>query len=159
MANKRQRKKNEKKAQISKLSQSMLTPIRRPSPALYHGKYTEANKGYQAQLDQVYQGTVQPVERFINLNANILHYCSECDSEFYAAGKYLLNPHKEHVCYTINGAGSNKHKVVKKSIKPDEFIGRFNFMVWNDYSWRKIAQELGINPKIVKSYFEEEGLL
>lgn len=58
-----------------------------PSPALYLGKY-EAEQ-YQKVLNQVYTGTVKPIERFINPHSILLHHCSECHKEFYAKPLWL----------------------------------------------------------------------
>ncbi|MBP1081925.1 AraC-like DNA-binding protein [Bacillus capparidis] len=36
---------------------------------------------------------------------------------------------------------------------------RFYEKIFNDYSYRDIAKELQVNPKIIKDYFISEGLI
>lgn len=70
-----------------------VTPVIAEQPyikpmELYLGKYEKENEAYQLVLGKEY-GTVKAIERFINPRATILHYCSECEKEWYAAtGKY-----------------------------------------------------------------------
>lgn len=66
---------------------------------LYKWKYEVENQAYQAQLDAVYGGKVQPIERYINQVAILTHHCSECDKKFYSRPKWLLSKESQrHVC-------------------------------------------------------------
>src|SRR4051812_36990938 len=76
--------------------ESKKVPVRAD---LYLGKYTIQNREYQTELNQVYGGTVQPVERFANYKSVILHHCSECSTDFYARpGWLLVRSGQKHLC-------------------------------------------------------------
>jgi hypothetical protein len=50
----------------------------------------------------------------------------------------------------------HKHKKGKQS---ESVVDRVNEMVWEDYTYQQVVQELKVNPKIIKDYFISEGLI
>lgn len=127
-----------------------------PSVKLYLGKYAAENEEYQKALDSVYQGRVKPYDRYINPNATLVHYCSGCKRRFYGRPKWMLGRYP-HVCF---GKPTQQNRTVSKS-KKETIIGwhEFCWMVQEDLSYQEIAQKMGVNPDIIKEYFESEGLI
>ncbi|MEY8191098.1 hypothetical protein AB4X15_15765 [Peribacillus simplex] len=74
--------------------------------------------------------------------------------------------HQRHACYmpygTVYGERFLSVSAVKKNKKKKKEIlniDQINKMIWEDYTYQQIAQELKINPNIVKDHFEKEGLI
>jgi hypothetical protein len=134
---------------------------------LYLGKYETQNKEYQALLDKRYsKGRIQPIEKYINNHSSILHHCNKYGIEFYGKPVYMLGEdHQKHVCTMPYGdregerlssvSGKQKPRKKKNTLNVDQFYS----MVWNDYTYKEIAQAFKINPNIIKEYFKAEGLI
>ncbi|MCM2982303.1 helix-turn-helix domain-containing protein [Niallia circulans] len=121
------------------------------------GKYEEENKEYQALLDNRYNGTVQPIERFINFNASILHYCSDCKKEWYSKPLWLLTrANQEHIC-GVNTAKVNP-KEIRKNLTTDEKL-QISKMAEQGVSKTKIANHFGISRATVISHLRKAGLM
>jgi hypothetical protein len=138
-----------------------------PTAELYLGKYEAENKEYQALLDKRYpEGRIQPIEKYINNHSSILHHCSKCGADFFGKPIYVLGEeHQKHLCTIPYGdqfgerlsSVHGKHKPRKK--KNTLSVDQFNSMVWNDYTYKEIAQAFKINPSKIKEYFKAEGLI
>ncbi|MFE4133765.1 helix-turn-helix domain-containing protein [Peribacillus sp. YIM B13482] len=124
---------------------------------LYKGKYEVENQAYQAQLDAVYGGKVQPIERFINQKAVIFHHCSECDKEFYARPKWLLSKEDQrHDCYSSSiptGVAKKTQRIVS-----DEDILKMCTLFGKGISTTKIATEIGVSRPTVNKYLKQAGV-
>ncbi|WP_163528810.1 hypothetical protein [Halobacillus ihumii] len=133
---------------------------------LYLGKYEAENKEYQALLDKRYpEGRIKPVERYVTQDAIILHHCSKCNQEFYGKPKWMLGAdHQKHICTMPYGNSYGERLASVSTIKNRKKKGTLNInqfyeMVWNDYTYKEIAQTLKINPDIVEDYFKSNGLI
>lgn len=123
---------------------------------------------YQNALDIKYDGQVTAKQSYLNPRAVILHWCSECDTEFYGRPlKMLGEDHERHNCLMPYG-DSRGHQFLsistannsRKKKKKDEVTSeRFYEMVINDYTPQEISKELDIALPLVKDYFKIEGLL
>jgi hypothetical protein len=166
MAKNKQRKKRIKRQLKQRFKQTAATPItpvivetKEPkeikSPYLYKGKYDFENQTYQDQLDAVYEGRVQPIERFINQKAIILHHCSDCKKEFYAKPLWLLTKaNQRHIC-GVNMVMENTKKGRKVTDK-DKL--KMTILFEQGISKSKIAIELGISRSTVITHLKKAGL-
>ncbi|MFS0890652.1 adenylate kinase [Peribacillus frigoritolerans] len=180
MANKKKLKKR-KKRQLKKafkqavkvvkvkegFSPDYLPPYKEPAvdTKAFH---KERDKGFQKELDKVY-GTVTALTHYVNDHCSMTFKCSACGVIFFNKAGHMVgeNANQRHRCHrpygTIHGkspssgvsAVSTKSKKKKASLD----IAELDRMVWEDYSYQEIAKELQVNPKIIKNYFIEEGLL
>ncbi|MDM5455234.1 helix-turn-helix domain-containing protein [Peribacillus simplex] len=156
---KRQLKKRFKQASGTVLVVETKEPQQFMAHILYKGKYKVENQAYQAQLDAVYGGKVQPIERHINQTAIILHHYSECDQRFYARPKWLLSKEgQRHDCYCY--LSSMPTGVTKKSqrIVSDEDILKMCTLFSEGISTTKIAIELGVSRPTVNKYLKQAGV-
>ncbi|MFD6440559.1 helix-turn-helix domain-containing protein [Peribacillus sp. NPDC060186] len=154
---KRQLKKRFKQTSGAVLIVETKEPLQFMAHILYKGKYEVENKEYQVQLDKIYGGKVQPIERFVNHKSIILHHCSECDKEFYSRTKWLLSKEDQrHDCYS----SSIPIGVTKKSqrIVSDEDILKMCTLFGKGISTTKIAIELGVSRPTVNKYLKQAGL-
>ncbi|AXI08156.1 helix-turn-helix domain-containing protein [Oceanobacillus sp. 143] len=133
-----------------------VIPVTPPRTDLFLGKYEAENQAYQQELDQVYNGTVAPKERFINQNASLLHVCSECKSEFFSKPLYLLTKeNQKHVCGLDNSRVSPekiKRRITEKDKK--EMVELFK----QGLTKSKIATHLGVSRPTVIKYLRQVGL-
>ncbi|MFF2290475.1 helix-turn-helix domain-containing protein [Peribacillus butanolivorans] len=153
----KKRMKRQLQKRFKKTSVTPIEPRQFRAHILYKGKYEVENQAYQVQLDKVYGGKVQPIERFVNQNAIILHHCSDCKKEFYAKPKWLLTKEDQlHVCY----ASSIPTGKVKKSqrIVSDEDILKMCTLFGKGISTTKIAIELGVSRPTVNKNLKQAGL-
>lgn len=127
-----------------------------PSADLYLGKYDMENKEYQVLLDNRYKGTVKPIERFVNFNASILHYCSDCRKEWYSKPLWLLtSANQEHIC-GVDTSRVNPGNVRKKLTTNDKL--QMYKMAEQGISKTKIANHFGISRPTVISHLRKAGL-
>lgn len=127
-----------------------------PRTDLFLGKYEEENMAYQQELDQVYSGTVSPIERFVNYNANLLHVCSECKKEFFSKPLFLLkNANQKHVCGVDNSRVS-PDKIRRKITEADrkKMVALFE----QGYSKSKIAIRMGISRPTIINHLRKAGI-
>ncbi|MFB7142742.1 MULTISPECIES: hypothetical protein [Terrabacteria group] len=119
MANKKKRKKRLKRqlkrSYTPKIIKNKLlqdqTVKELPTAGLYLGKYLKENHKYQLLLDRLYAGSVQPIERFVNMKASILHTCSNCGQEWYSRPVWLLTKKNQlHIC-SVNSVLRSSKKV------------------------------------------------
>ncbi len=127
-----------------------------PSVKLYLGKYAAENEQYQRALDAIYEGKVKPFDRYINPNATLVHYCSGCKRRFYGRPQWMLGMYP-HVCFS---RPSQQNRAISKPQKENSNAwDDFHRMVQEDLSPQEIAKKMGVNPLIIKDYFEKEGLI
>ncbi|MDM5282671.1 helix-turn-helix domain-containing protein [Peribacillus frigoritolerans] len=163
MANSKQRKKRMRmKRQLQKrLKQTIVKPIEPPKEykahLLYPGKYKVENQTYQAQLDKRYFGKVQPIERFVNQNAILLHKCSECFLKFYSRPQWLLFKEDQlHVCYASSiPTGENRRY---NRIITAQDIAKMILLAEQGMSRSKIAIEVGASRPTVIKYLKQAGV-
>lgn len=157
--------KKRKKRQWKRFKQTIVKHIEKPvEPAkeykahlLYPGKYKVENQAYQTQLDAVYGGKVQPIERFVNQKAIILHECSECFLKFYSRPQWLLTKEDQlHVCYT-SSIPSGKNRIYNR-IVTDQDIAKMILLVEQGMSRSKIAIEVGVSRPTVTKYLKQAGV-
>ncbi|HDR7839264.1 TPA: helix-turn-helix domain-containing protein [Bacillus toyonensis] len=113
---------------------------------------------YQRQLDAMYNGTVTPLNTYINPNASILHQCSKCHKEWFARPIWLLTRgNQKHIC----GVDPYRMSNVKKSVRivTDENIEKMCKLAEQGMSVSKIAVEIGVSRPTVVKYLKkaEEG--
>lgn len=157
------------KVPVIQLASAPETVTEPPTTELYKGKgkYAAENKEYQALLDNRYpEGRIQPIEKYINNHSSILHHCNKCGTDFYGKPVYMLGEdHQKHVCTMPYGDKDGKRlssvrgKQTSRKKKNTLNVNQFYSMVWNDYTYKEIAQEFIINPNIIKEYFKAEGLI
>ncbi|WP_423060061.1 adenylate kinase (plasmid) [Bacillus cereus] len=126
---------------------------------------------YEARLNKTYNGAVTPVTRYTNQHATMLFHCDKCGAEFYNKAKYMIGKdHQKHICTMPYGdsfgnrlsyanRGKNAPQKRKKQINPDKIAKRLYGMIIEDYTPKQIAQELQVNPNIIKDHFKAEGLI
>ena len=155
------------KRQLKRFKQTIVKPIEPPKEykahLLYPGKYKVENQAYQAQLDAVYNGTVTPIERFINQNAVLIHQCSECKKEFYAKPRFLVKG-QPHECKTTGGIKKGytdeKRKRAKRVYgnssdkKGASLANKLDDLIQRGFNPRQIRRETGIGIQIVEYYKE-----
>jgi hypothetical protein len=124
---------------------------------LYQGKYDEENAQYQVKLDKEYFGSVKPVERFINYRANILHYCSDCTTEFYSKPILLLTrENQRHICgVDLGKLGDTKRS---RRVITDEVKAQMVELSKQGMSNSKIASTLGVSRPTVINHLRKVGL-
>ena len=126
---------------------------------------------YEARLNKDYGGTITPVTRYTNQHATMLFHCDKCGADFYNKARYMIGKdHQKHICTMPYGdsfgtrlqhASSSKmvsHKRRKKEY-PNKIAQRLYQMIIEDYTPKQIAQELQVNPNIIKDHFKAEGLI
>ena len=166
MANKRQRKKRMRK--LEQIEQLELVMVVELTPPVIQMTVT-AKELFETKLNEVYNGTVTPVTAYVNNRAVMVFNCSQCGYTFFGkAGRIVGKEHQQHLCNMpyANSSGErmehvgSRHKARKKSEKQQQaVIDKVNTMIWNDCTYKEIASELKVNPKILKDYFISEGLL
>jgi hypothetical protein len=132
---------------------------------------------YQDLLDRFHGGTVKPIEEYLNLQAVLLHYCSECDKEFYGKPAFILTkPNQRHRChypygdnqgnrllYVPKRGQSNSHLKSKKQrestrkltpYQVDQIITEGK----KGTSMREIGQRLGVSNSTVYYHLKKHGL-
>jgi hypothetical protein len=148
-------------------SPDYLPPYKEPAVNA-NEKYKERDQGFQKELDRIYgTGTVKPLYRYVNEHATLCFKCEQCGYRFFGKPKYMVgeNANQRHRCHkpygTIHGKSpsSGVSAVSTRSKKNKLDMAELDRMVWDDYTYQEIAKELQVNPKIIKDYFKEEGLL
>ena len=121
---------------------------------------------FEARLNGVYDGAVKSLNRYLNKRATLCFHCSNCGLKFFGKPMYMVGKDSQrHSCNkpygTANGERfSSVSAVNTKPTKKEKLdIDQLNQMVWDDYTYQQIAQELQVYPKIIKDYFKEEGLI
>jgi hypothetical protein len=132
-----------------------------------------SEKEYHEILNKEYAGTVTAVERYINPKAIILHYCSECEQEFYAKPMWLVGKDSQrHVCnmpygdsygvrnqYVSSRGATNKNKNAGTKRKLSESVKQQIIELFKQgLGVRQIAQQLNIATGSVSYYIKKEGL-
>lgn len=124
---------------------------------------------FETKLKEVYNGAVTPLTAYVNERAVMVYKCNDCGVSFFGkAGHMLGKKHQQHLCNmpygnkngerTIHVSSIKKHK--KKDNKQAVNVAvQLEEMIWNDFSYKEIAQVLQVNPVIIKDYFENEGLI
>ncbi|TKC18176.1 adenylate kinase [Robertmurraya kyonggiensis] len=120
---------------------------------------------FETKLNEFYKGAVKPLTPYYNKHAVMVFCCTDCQYTFFGkAGHIVGKQHQRHACglpYSDqNGerlkSVSKRHRIKKKeTFKIDDLYK----MIWNDYGYKEIAQELRVNPIIIKDYFKSEGLI
>lgn len=150
-------------------SPDYLPPYKEPA-VNSEDRHKERDQGFQRALDGIYNGTVTALTHYLNNHSSMTFKCSECGLIFFGkAGHMIGAEHQRHECgkgygtargdrfLSVSGTWEKKRGNGKKQAKQREKL--FYEMVWNDYSPQEIASTLEVNPKIIKYYFIEEGLL
>jgi len=155
----KQRRKRHLKKRINTTTKA-LSPVTKvkaaPSNVLYLGKYSDENTEYQQALDAIYEGKVKPIEAYLNPNATLIHYCSGCRKRFYGRPQWLLGVYP-HVCFGNHAYSSQSSSKAKKETITD--WDTFHQMIWDDLNYQEIASKMGVNPALIKDYFQREGLM
>ncbi len=150
--------KSVKAAPVAKPVPSIPKPI--PSTQLLLSTYKTVNRDYQAVLDRLFNRKILVVDRYLNENATIIHFCRDCMNRFYSRPAFLTSGIQPHVCFSpkshpnSSGYGIPKLKKVKGTTWEE-----FQQMVWEDLTFREIAKKMGVDPKIIKDYFVRERLI
>lgn len=149
------------------LSPDYLPPYKEPAVDT-KAIHKERHKGFQKELDKVY-GTVTALTHYVNHHCSMTFKCSECGVIFFNKAGHMVgeNANQRHRCHKPYGTTHGKStsssvsavSIKSKKKKASLDIAELDRMVWEDYSYQEIAKELQINPKIIKNYFIEEGLL
>lgn len=124
---------------------------------------------FETRLNEVYKGAVKPLNRYVSKYAVLCFKCESCGLVFFGRPSSMVGKESQrHLCNFpygdkhgartshVNNARQNK---TKKKKKESFNIDQLNEMVWNDHSPHEIAQKLQVNPKIIKDYFKDEGLI
>lgn len=162
----KQRKKRYLKKRIIKSplteSTAQAAPVAKPIPStqLQLSTYRTVNRDYQAVLDGLFDRKIIVVDRYLNENASTIFFCRECKNRFYAKGAFLTSGIQPHVCFSgkFNPYSSAPNTTKLKKVK-DATWDEFQTMVQADLTFQEIAKKMQVNPVIIKTYFEVEGLL
>ncbi|MFF2500180.1 helix-turn-helix domain-containing protein [Peribacillus sp. NPDC058075] len=158
---KRKRMKRQLKQRFKQTSGTVLVSIEPEKEykahLLYLGKYEVENRAYQKDLDKRYFGKVQPIERFVNQKAIILHECSECFKRFYSRPKWLLTKEDQrHVCYSSSiPTGDTKRY---NRIVTAQDIAKMILLAEQGISRSKIAIEVGVSRPTSIKYLKQAGV-
>ncbi|RHW36676.1 adenylate kinase [Lysinibacillus yapensis] len=123
---------------------------------------------FETKLSEIYGGTVTPLTAYVNPHAVMVCKCNKCGVSFFSkAGHMLGKQHQQHLCNMPYGDKngerlehvSARHKAKGKKKDQQALLNKVNEMIWEDYSYQQIAQELKVNPNILKHYFKSEGLI
>lgn len=124
---------------------------------------------FETKLNEVYGGTVMPLTAYVNERAVMVFRCSQCGYTFFGKPSYMVSKeHQHHACHKPYGDKNGErlekvssiHKPRKTSVKQQRHtLDKVNSMIRNDCTYRVIAQELKVNPEILKDYFKSEGLI
>jgi hypothetical protein len=123
---------------------------------------------FDAKLHEIYSGTVKPLNNYINERATICFKCTSCGLKFFGKPTHIVGKgHQRHCCHKPYGNAYGERtgnvstvKNTKKAKKDGKLeIDLVNKMIWEDYTYQQIAQELQVNPKIIKDHFISEGLI
>jgi len=137
-----------------------VSPKPIPSTLLLLGTYKAENKEYQTELDGLFDRKILVVERFINKNASLIHFCQDCKNRFYAKPKWMLNGVQPHVCFSTNTTYSPKKATPKiKKKGKDVTWDQFQQLVSDGLTPQQIAKELKVNPELIRNWFKSEGLI
>lgn len=148
-------------------SPDYLPPYKEPAVDL-ENKHKERDQVYQEALDKVYGGTVTALTHYVNNHSSMTFKCSECGLIFFNKAGHMVgkNANQRHRCHkpygTIYGGRSSGVSFTNTKSKKNKApldIAELDRMVFEDYTYRQIAKELQVNPKIIKWYFIKEGLL
>lgn len=180
MAKNKNKLKNRKKKQLKKSLKQIRKQSEKKELNIYYPPYEEPTvhridpsyekrkEAFKQRLDEVYNGTVTPLNNYINEHATLCFKCHSCGVRFFAKPCHLVGKeHQRHECNMPYGdkygerlsyvSGTKSHK--KKGANPQEVIKTVNDMIWDDYNYRQVASKLQVNPVIIKEYFEAEGLI
>jgi len=122
---------------------------------------------YLKELYKAYNGTVTPLNTYLNERATMLFFCKKCETEFFNRGDYMVGKDsRRHVCtlpYADQYGTRLSHvstvhykRKKKKSVNVGDQLYQ---MILEDYTYQQIAKELGLNPVLVKDHFQKEGLI
>ncbi|AOM09955.1 MULTISPECIES: adenylate kinase [Bacillus cereus group] len=124
---------------------------------------------FEKRLNNIYNGAVTSVTRYINERATMCFHCDKCGAEFYNKAGYMIGKdHQKHICTMPYGdrTGKRLSRVSHSKVKPQKrkknsvATGKqFYGMVINDYTPNEIAKELSISHWMVVDYFKAEGLI
>lgn len=179
MANKRIKKKWLKKYE-SIAKQAKEVPIKAVEVNLYpeyiihppvntNEKYLAKDQSYQDALDRVYGGTITALSHYNTSHCSMSFKCNSCGLVFFGKARHMISDkeHQRHECGKVYGTVYGERYLSVSSIKTRRKVKnlskqreqQFYEMIWNDYSPQEIAQELKVNPNIIKEYFIKEGLI
>lgn len=143
-----------------------------PKPINTEAKHKDKDKAFQKELDKVYNGTVTALTHYVNDSCSMTFKCNDCGLIFFGKAGHIISDkeHQRHVCgmpySTIYGERYASVSAVKPNIKTKggkkqakKQAELFDQLIWQDYSYKEIAKELQVNPKMVKDYFISEGLI
>jgi hypothetical protein len=154
--------------EVNSFSSDYLPPYEEPAVNT-NEKYEAKDQTFQKELDKVYGGTVTALTHYLNNNSSMTFKCSACGVIFFNKAGHMVgeNANQRHRCHKPYGTTHGKStsfgvsavSIKSKKKKASLDIAELDRMVWEDYSYQEIAKELQVNPKIIKNYFIEEGLL
>ncbi|MGG0788277.1 adenylate kinase [Peribacillus simplex] len=140
---------------------------------------------FETRLETIYKGEVQALTKYLNQRCTMVFHCSECKTVFFGKASLIIGTKEQflHKCgfpygdidgnrfHIVPKRGDStealkkkaKKNTVKEGQKQKESIAlrskKFYELVWNDYTYQKIAKELQVNPQIIKDHFIREGLI
>lgn len=144
-----------------------LPPYKEPKEDT-NKKHEERNKMYQEELDKVYNGTVIPLNNYINPKCIILHKCNECGGQFYSRPYWLLTrDNQKHICGVDtartelkNGQSKFIGGAAKKGIKrlgESEKLELYELFKAG-MSVSKLTKSFNLSKYMVNKYLKEAGL-
>jgi hypothetical protein len=157
-----------------KQNSEVAAPPVPPRPDLYLGKYEVENRQYQALLDKRYPaGRIKPVERFITMEANILHHCDKCSQEFYGKPKWLLTrENQRHICTLpygdqlgnrtlhISGRGNSEKSKIKRKLNPKGVQRIIDLYKSGKYeNPNQVARQMNISQATARYHLKKAGLI
>lgn len=162
----KQRKKRYLKKRIIKSplteSTAQAAPVAKPIPStqLQLSTYKAVNREHQAVLNGLFDRKIIVVDRYLNDHASTLFFCRECKNRFFAKPKFLISGIQPHVCFSgKTNPYSSAPKIPKLKKVKDATWNEFQQMVQEDLTFHEIARKMQVNPSIIKTYFEIEGLI
>jgi len=161
----KQRKKRQLRKRIFKVTRAIhaeIAPIPQPIPStsLLLSTYKAENGDYQAVLDHLFDRKILVVDRYLNGNATIIHFCRECKNRFYARPAFLTSGMQPHVCFSQKSHPNNYSYGIPKSKKGNDITwDDFQALVWDDLTYQEIAKKLGVPSSLIKEFFISEGLI
>ncbi|KOR76509.1 hypothetical protein AM232_26190 [Bacillus sp. FJAT-21352] len=153
--------------EVNSFSSDYLPPYEEPAVNT-NEKYEAKDQTYQEALDKVYGGTVTALTHYLNNRSSMTFKCNECGLIFFNKAGHMIgeNVKQRHRCHrpygTTHGDSPSSHvsnMSTRNKKKPPLDMAELDRMIWDDYSYQEIAKTLQCNPKIIKNYFIEEGLL
>lgn len=121
-------------------------------------KYVKENEYYQSILDQVYDGKVKAVNKYVNPKATILHFCSDCGQTFFARPLFLVKKdNQKHVC-NIKHSDRNPTKNTRHKLTREQKDMVFQLHL-EGKSISEIARLFNVKTATIRYIFKKHNLI